>query len=116
MPRTLPPDQHTKEAPRSAGWTLLEETDWACRLRTFTGRDGKPYTVYADDWSVAPVSVKQYALADLDVDVDWENVHRNTVLEWASTQDALASPEWERLFDYATADQIRTDLRRMYDY
>ncbi|MCY8119580.1 hypothetical protein MOC55_11950 [Bacillus spizizenii] len=73
-------DQNTEVTYLPNGWVHLAHIDayWVY-LKTFI-HEGQPLTIYMDDFSVEPISVKAYHLDDLVIDEDWANLHENTIL------------------------------------
>jgi predicted nucleic acid-binding Zn-ribbon protein len=96
------------------GWHRLISTDaWMCYLKTYI-IEGKYVTVYLDDFSVAPISLKNYSLKDLVVDEDWSMIHEETFFEHDAPEvvvlkDQLPSNIFNDVKEFCDKEEIFTD-------
>lgn len=79
--------RNTEVVDLGEGWFRLDHHQaWQVWLKTFTV-DGKKVTLYLDDWSVEPISLHAYDLADLVIDEDWSNIHQECIFEHRGDMD-----------------------------
>ncbi|MCP8973129.1 hypothetical protein NMK43_08475 [Bacillus licheniformis] len=85
-------DQKTEVTNLPNGWVrLTHQTAVSVYLKTFIN-EGQPLTVYMDDFSIEPISVKAYHLDDLIIDEEWLNLHENTILSYGTMDVEFFKP------------------------
>ncbi|MCZ4246875.1 hypothetical protein BXO87_01870 [Bacillus sp. GZB] len=73
-------DQNTEVSHLPNGWVRLEhQYAYWVYLKTFM-HEGQALTIYMDDFSVEPISIKAYHIDDLVIDEGWVNLHKNTII------------------------------------
>lgn len=84
--------QNTEVTNLPNGWVKLSHIDaYTVYLKTFMN-EGQALTMYMDDFSIEPISLKAYHLDDLVIDADWLNLHDNTILTYGTMDVEFFKP------------------------